>query len=58
MNAQRLKGQWKQVAGRVKTRWGKLTDDEMTIAAGNKEYLEGKLEENYGLARWIRPGNR
>ncbi len=51
MNEDKLKGQWKQLAGKVKAKWGKLTDDDLTVANGNSEYLEGKLQERYGIAR-------
>jgi uncharacterized protein YjbJ (UPF0337 family) len=51
MNEDKVKGQWKQLAGKVKTQWGKLTDDDLTIVDGNSEYLEGKIQERYGIAR-------
>lgn len=51
MNEDRIKGQWKQLAGKIKTQWGKLTDDDLTVAEGNSEYLAGKVQERYGLAK-------
>ncbi len=51
MNEDKLQGQWKQLAGKVKAHWGKLTDDDLTIADGTSEYLEGRLQERYGIAR-------
>jgi len=51
MNGERIKGQWKQLNGKLKSRWGKLTDDDLQVADGNAEYLAGKLQERYGLAR-------
>jgi uncharacterized protein YjbJ (UPF0337 family) len=51
MNEDKIKGQWKQLAGKFKAKWGKLTDDDLTIADGNYEYLAGKLQERYGIAR-------
>lgn len=51
MNEDRIKGQWKQLAGKLKAQWGKLTDDDLTVAEGNSEYLAGKLQERYGIAR-------
>ncbi len=50
MNDVMLKGQWKQLTGKLKTRWGLLTHDEYRIAAGTNEYLAGKAEERYGIA--------
>lgn len=51
MNEDRIKGQWKQLSGKLKSRWGKLTDDDLQIADGNAEYLTGRLQERYGIAR-------
>jgi len=51
MNEDILKGNWKQFAGKVKAKWGKLTDDEIRESEGNSEYLVGKLQERYGLAK-------
>ena len=48
MNEDRIKGQWKQLSGKVKARWGKLTDDDVKVKEGNAEYLAGKLQERYG----------
>ena len=51
MNEDKIKGQWKQLAGKLKTKWGKLTDDDLKVADGNAEYLAGKIQERYGIAR-------
>lgn len=51
MNQDTIKGQWKQLGGKMKTQWGKLTDDDLKVAEGNAEYLSGKLQERYGIAR-------
>jgi uncharacterized protein YjbJ (UPF0337 family) len=51
MNEDKIKGQWKQLTGSLKAKWGKLTDDDMKVAEGNSEYLAGKLQERYGIAR-------
>ena len=51
MNEDRIAGQWKQLAGKIKAQWGKLTDDDITQAQGNSAYRAGKLQERYGLAR-------
>ncbi|OYZ89987.1 MAG: hypothetical protein B7Y01_03190, partial [Xanthobacter sp. 17-67-6] len=44
-------GNWKQFTGNVKSQWGKLTDDDLAEIKGNREILEGKLQERYGLAK-------
>ena len=43
MNWDRVEGNWKQIKGNVKTKWGKLTDDDLTAINGKREQLEGKL---------------
>ena len=43
MNEDQIKGQWKQAVGKIKAKWGKLTDDDMKIAEGNSDYLSGKI---------------
>lgn len=51
MNEDRIKGKWKQLSGTVKEKWGKLTDDDLKVAEGNAEYLTGKVQERYGIAK-------
>lgn len=51
MNADRIKGNWKQLTGRLKAEWGRLTDDDLAYAEGHRDYLLGKLQERYGIAR-------
>ncbi|NUP98952.1 MAG: CsbD family protein [Armatimonadetes bacterium] len=48
MNWDQVEGQWKQVVGKAKSKWGKLTDDEFTQIAGKRDMLVGKLQEHYG----------
>ena len=47
----RLEGDWKQLKGRAKERWGKLTDDDLTAISGRRAQLEGKIQERYGYAK-------
>jgi uncharacterized protein YjbJ (UPF0337 family) len=51
MDWNRVEGSWKQVTGKVKEQWGKLTDDDLTQINGNREQLEGKIQERYGKAK-------
>ncbi|HET6266274.1 MAG TPA: CsbD family protein [Acidobacteriota bacterium] len=51
MNEDRIKGEWKQVKGKVKEQWGKLTDDDLEVINGQWDQLIGKLQQRYGLAR-------
>ena len=51
MNSDIIKGIWKQIRGRVKEQWGELTDDDLDVAEGHRDYLVGKIQERYGVAR-------
>ncbi len=51
MNWDIIKGKWKQAAGTVKTKWGKLTDDDLQSIAGARVQLLGKIQERYGIAK-------
>lgn len=48
MNRNEIEGNWKQLKGRAKERWGELTDDEVTATEGRREELIGKIQERYG----------
>ena len=49
MNWDQAKGQWKQIKGSVRAKWGKLTDDDLDVIAGERERLVGKIQERYGI---------
>jgi len=51
MNTDTIKGQWKQLTGKVKEKWGKLTDDDLSAINGQKDQFIGKLQERYGYAK-------
>lgn len=51
MNWDIIKGNWKQVTGEAKSQWGKLTDDDLQHAAGERDKLVGKIQERYGVAK-------
>jgi len=50
-NWDRIQGNWKQVAGKAKVQWGKLTDDDLEVVAGRRDQLAGKIQERYGVAK-------
>ena len=47
----RIAGNWKQFSGKAKERWGKLTDDDLTVIDGRRDQLSGKLQERYGIMK-------
>jgi uncharacterized protein YjbJ (UPF0337 family) len=51
MNWDQLAGNWKQIKGRAKQHWGKLTDDDLDIAAGKRDELVGKVQQRYGVTK-------
>ncbi len=51
MNWDRVEGNWKQMKGSVKEQWGKLTDDDLDVAAGKRDKLVGRVQERYGKAK-------
>ncbi len=51
MNWDQVQGKWKQMKGQAKTRWGKLTDDDLDVIAGQKDQLVGRIQERYGIQK-------
>ncbi|MBE0627146.1 MAG: CsbD family protein [Burkholderiales bacterium] len=51
MNWDRIEGNWKQVKGKVKEQWGRLTDDQLEVIAGKRDSLVGSIQESYGLSK-------
>lgn len=51
MNWDSIKGNWKQFTGKVKEKWGQLTDDDLTAIEGRRDQLAGKLQERYGYGK-------
>jgi len=51
MDWNRVEGNWKQLKGKVKEQWGKLTDDDLDRIAGRRDQLEGKIQERYGIEK-------
>ncbi|HET7065608.1 MAG TPA: CsbD family protein [Rudaea sp.] len=51
MNQDIIKGKWSQIRGKLKEKWSKLTDDDLGRLEGHRDYLVGKVQERYGIAR-------
>lgn len=51
MNKNILEGNWKQLRGTIREKWGELTDDELDQIAGKREKLAGLLQEKYGYTQ-------
>ena len=50
MNLQ-LKGNWNEVKGKLKQKYGQLTDDDLTFAEGKEDELLGRLQKRLGRTR-------
>ena len=51
MDWNRIEGNWKSAKGKVKEKWGQLTDDDINTIDGQRDQLEGKIQQRYGLAK-------
>lgn len=51
MNWQQVQGSWKQYKGKMREKWGRLTDDDMDKIAGQRDQLVGKIQKSYGIAK-------
>jgi uncharacterized protein YjbJ (UPF0337 family) len=49
MNWDQIKGKWDQFQGDARRQWGKLTDDDVQVAKGDREKLSGRIQERYGV---------
>ena len=48
MNWDEIEGSWKQIEGKVKEKWGRLTDNDLMAMAGKRDQLAGILKQKYG----------
>jgi uncharacterized protein YjbJ (UPF0337 family) len=51
MNWDQVAGNWKQLKGKVKEKWGDLNDDDLTYIDGKRDQLIGRVQERYGIAK-------
>jgi len=51
MNWEQVEGKWKQYAGKIQEKWGKLTDSDLQVIKGKRDQLIGKIQERYGIAK-------
>jgi uncharacterized protein YjbJ (UPF0337 family) len=51
MNWDQIKAEWKDLKGKARVQWGKLTDDDLAQAKGNREQLEAAVQKRYGVAK-------
>lgn len=51
MNWDTVKGDWKEFKGKVREKWGQLTDDDIEVIAGKRDQLMGRLQQRYGYTK-------
>lgn len=51
MNKDIFQGNFKILKGKLKEKWGKLTDEEITRVEGKKDQLFGLLQSKYGITK-------
>lgn len=48
IDKQSLAGNWNQLRGKLKEKWGKLTDDDLRQFSGNVDQLVGRIQSKTG----------
>jgi uncharacterized protein YjbJ (UPF0337 family) len=51
MNWDRVEGNWKQMMGKAREKWGKLSNDDIEVIGGRRDQLVGRIQERYGITR-------
>lgn len=51
MNWSQIEGKWHEMKGQAKSKWGKLTDDDLKTVGGKREQLIGKVQQRYGVMK-------
>jgi uncharacterized protein YjbJ (UPF0337 family) len=51
MNWEQIQGNWMNIKGKVKERWGDLTDDDLDRIEGRRDQLVGLVQKQYGIAK-------
>ncbi len=46
-----MKGAWNEVKGKLKQKYGKLTDSDLTFAEGKEDELLGRLQTKLGKTK-------
>ena len=44
-----IKSQWTRLQGKLRSKFSRLTHDDVSFGEGDRAYLVGKLKERYGL---------
>lgn len=50
MNWDQIQGNWMQSSGKIREKWGELTDDDQNKNAGRRDQIAGLLQQQHGDA--------
>ena len=51
MNKLTIEGNWNEIKGKLKQKYGDLTDDDLTFAKGKEEEMYGRLQKKLGKTK-------
>ena len=51
INEEVFKGKWNEIKGEIRTKWGKMTDDELEQSKGNVRSIAGLIQQRYGAKK-------
>ncbi|MBX2941625.1 MAG: CsbD family protein [Cyclobacteriaceae bacterium] len=51
MNKLAFKGNWNEIKGKLKQKYGQLTDDDLRFAEGKEEELIGRIQKKLGKTK-------
>lgn len=51
MNNSEMKGNWNVIKGKLKQKYGQLTDDDLTFAEGKEDELWGRMQQKVGKTK-------
>ena len=51
MNKLTVEGNWNEIKGKLKQKYGDLTDDDLTFAKGKEEEMYGRLQKKLGKSK-------
>ena len=51
MTTLNIKGTWNELKGKMKQKYGELTDDDLVFAKGKEDEMLGRLQKNLGKTK-------
>ena len=51
MNTESIKGNWNEIKGKIKQKYGELTDDDLAFEEGKEDEMYGRLQQKLGKSK-------